>query len=224
MSGTYVVFLTACLRRISLSIWQSVSLPGQKRCTSARWWDRGMCLVDVKAKTCFAVPHSHHEKKSWHIFWAWLVEFLQKLLYSSCTPDRFVKGQCEICVGLHCQNAFENVKTLLCSAAVLSSLCMDKPFKIQVASQVGAAAILLQVKWNWQTCLLILQKVQFVSTLLFYKREGGTGSDLGASAVRNAGSGPAVVFTNHNPLTFLSSLRCPNQRLMLWSLFRHQTY
>ena len=30
---------------------------------------------------------------------------------------------------------------------------------------------------------------------------------------------PLVVYTDHNPLTFLHSLRCPNQRLMRWFLF-----
>lgn len=33
------------------------------------------------------------------------------------------------------------------------------------------------------------------------------------------GGAPLVVYTDHNPLTFLRSLRCPNQRLMRWSLF-----
>lgn len=33
------------------------------------------------------------------------------------------------------------------------------------------------------------------------------------------GSGPVVVYTDHNPLTFLNSLHCPNQRLIRWSLF-----
>lgn len=35
----------------------------------------------------------------------------------------------------------------------------------------------------------------------------------------SCGSGPVVVYTDHNPLTFLSSLRCANQRLVRWSLF-----
>ena len=35
------------------------------------------------------------------------------------------------------------------------------------------------------------------------------------------GSGltPLVVYTDHNPLTFLRSLQNPNQRLMRWALF-----
>lgn len=34
-----------------------------------------------------------------------------------------------------------------------------------------------------------------------------------------SGSAHAVVFTDHNPLTFLNSLQNPNQRLIRWSLF-----
>ncbi len=30
---------------------------------------------------------------------------------------------------------------------------------------------------------------------------------------------PTVVYTDHNPLTFLHSLQSPNQRLIRWSLF-----
>ncbi len=34
-----------------------------------------------------------------------------------------------------------------------------------------------------------------------------------------SGSAPVVVFIDHNPLTFLNSLQCPNQRLIWWLLF-----
>lgn len=34
-----------------------------------------------------------------------------------------------------------------------------------------------------------------------------------------SGSAPVVLFTDHNPLTFLNSLQCPNQRLFLRLLF-----
>jgi len=33
------------------------------------------------------------------------------------------------------------------------------------------------------------------------------------------GVSPLVVYTDHNPLTFLHSLQNPNQRLMRWCLF-----
>lgn len=35
----------------------------------------------------------------------------------------------------------------------------------------------------------------------------------------DSGSVPLVVYTDHNPITFLHSLRCPNRRLMRWVLF-----
>ncbi len=44
-----------------------------------------------------------------------------------------------------CQQAFDDVKLLLCSAPVLAAPCFDRAFLLQVdASQVGAGAVLLQ--------------------------------------------------------------------------------
>ncbi len=34
-----------------------------------------------------------------------------------------------------------------------------------------------------------------------------------------SGDGHVMVFTDHNPWTFLNLLQCPNQRLMQWALF-----
>jgi len=45
-----------------------------------------------------------------------------------------------------CQEAFEAIKALLCTAPVLSAPRFDRPFSLQVdASHVGAGAVLLQV-------------------------------------------------------------------------------
>lgn len=44
-----------------------------------------------------------------------------------------------------CQQAFENIKSLMCSSPVLIAPQFDKTFMLQVdASQVGAGAVLLQ--------------------------------------------------------------------------------
>ncbi|KAI3352072.1 hypothetical protein L3Q82_020890 [Scortum barcoo] len=40
----------------------------------------------------------------------------------------------------------------------------------------------------------------------------------------SSGVGPVVVYTDHNPLTFLCSLSCPNRRLMRWTLFLQSHY
>ena len=45
----------------------------------------------------------------------------------------------------HCQDAFDSVKTLLCSAPMLAAPQLDQPFKLHIdASDVGAGAVLLQ--------------------------------------------------------------------------------
>ena len=44
-----------------------------------------------------------------------------------------------------CQQAFDNVRTVLCSPPVLMAPCMNRPFALQVdASDVGAGAVLFQ--------------------------------------------------------------------------------
>lgn len=123
-----------------------------------------------------------------------------------------------------CQNAFENVKALLCCSPVLAAPCFDRPFILHVdASQVGAGAVLLQKDDQG-----VVRPVSFFSRKFnSYQRnysviEKETLSLILALQHFNVyvgGGGTTVVFTDHNPLTFLHSLRCPNQRLLRWSLF-----
>ncbi|KAL2080855.1 hypothetical protein ACEWY4_022708 [Coilia grayii] len=124
-----------------------------------------------------------------------------------------------------CQVAFDNVKMLLTSAPVLMAPRFDLPFQMQVdASNVGAGAVLLQQdeegverpvcffsrkfnrhQLNYSTIeketLAIIWGLQYFDVYL-----GG-------------GSVPVIVYSDHNPLTFLHSLKSPSQRLMRWALF-----
>lgn len=122
-----------------------------------------------------------------------------------------------------CQQASQNVKTLLCSDPVLVAPRMDKPFKLQVdASHVGAGAVLLQTdaagidrpvcyfskKFNkHQLNYSVVEKETLALVWALSHFHVYVGSGL-----------PIEVFTDHNPLTFLNSLKCPNQRLIRWSL------
>ena len=123
-----------------------------------------------------------------------------------------------------CDSAFSSAKALLCSAPVLAAPNFEKPFKLEVdASMVGAGAVLLQEddegvdrpvsffsrKFNpcqtrystiEQETLALLLALQFFEVY------------IGSSAV------PVMVFTDHNPLTFLKQMYNQNRRLMRWAL------
>lgn len=123
-----------------------------------------------------------------------------------------------------CQQAFENVKTLLCSHPVLSAPCFDRPFMVQAdASQVGAGAVLLQQDDQGVTkpvCFFSKKFNKHQSNYSVIEKEAlALIWALQHFEVYLSGSAPLVVYTDHNPLTFLLSLRCPNQRLVRWSLF-----
>ncbi|KAK0145445.1 Retrovirus-related Pol polyprotein from transposon 297 [Merluccius polli] len=123
-----------------------------------------------------------------------------------------------------CQAAFESAKALLCSAPVLAVPCFARPFKLEVdASACGAGAVLLQEdeqaidhpvcyfsrKFNkHQLNYSTIEKEALALLLALQYFEVYTGSS----------SQPVLVYTDHNPLTFLANMRNSNQRLMRWSL------
>lgn len=123
-----------------------------------------------------------------------------------------------------CQQAFENVKALLCACPVLAAPCFDRPFQVQVdASQVGAGAVLFQGGDDG-----VLRPVCFFSKKFNSYQSNYSVIEKEALAliwalqhfeVYLGGAAPIVVYTDHNPLTFLSSLKSPNQRLVRWALF-----
>ena len=123
-----------------------------------------------------------------------------------------------------CQAAFESAKALLCSAPVLAAPYFARPFKLEVdASACGAGAVLLQEdeqaidhpvcyfsrKFNkHQLNYSTIEKEALALLLALQYFEVYTGSS----------SQPVLVYTDHNPLTFLANMRNSNQRLMRWSL------
>lgn len=123
-----------------------------------------------------------------------------------------------------CQVAFEKVKALLCSAPVLAAPQLGVPFQLQVdASNVGAGAVLLQADGNGVLRPLSYFSRKFKPYQLHYSVIEKEALAL-IWALQHfdvyVGSGaPLVVYTDHNPLTFLRSLQNPNQRLMRWALF-----
>lgn len=124
-----------------------------------------------------------------------------------------------------CQQAFEAAKTVLCSAPVLAAPQMDQPFTLHVdASKVGAGAVLAQVDESGSECPVSFFSKKCNSHQLNYSIIEKEALAL-IWALKHfevyvgSGVGPLVVYTDHNPLTFLHSLQNPNQRLMRWCLF-----
>ncbi|KAL0150446.1 hypothetical protein M9458_054263 [Cirrhinus mrigala] len=124
----------------------------------------------------------------------------------------------------NCQRAFDNAKLLLSTAPVLVAPRWDRAFQIQVdASQVGAGAVLLQKDDDGVDRPVSFFSKKFNSYQLNYSTiEKETLALVWAlqhfDVYIGGGSMPVVVFSDHNPLTFLQSLRSPNQRLIRWAL------
>ena len=123
-----------------------------------------------------------------------------------------------------CQKSFDKLRAILKSVPVLLALSFDKEFKLAVdASDVGAGSVLLQEddngvyhpvcyfskrfnkhQRNYSTiekaCLSLILALQHFEVYL-------------ASSVT-----PTVIFSGHNPLTFIHKMKNKNQRLLRWSL------
>lgn len=123
-----------------------------------------------------------------------------------------------------CANAFAAAKDIMCNAPVLAAPDFTLPFQLQIdASATGVGAVLLQedpfgvdhpvcyfsrklskCQQNYSTIeketLALLMALQHFEVY------------VGGSCT------PVLVYTDHNPLTFLSRMCNSNQRLMRWSL------
>ena len=123
-----------------------------------------------------------------------------------------------------CQDAFDRLKAILKSTPVLLAPDFDKCFKLAVdASDVGIGAVLLQEDHNGidhpvcyfskkfnkhqknystieKECLALILAIQQFEVYL------------------TSSFSPIVVFSDHNPLSFLHKLKNENQRLLRWSL------
>ncbi|KAL2077768.1 hypothetical protein ACEWY4_027272 [Coilia grayii] len=124
-----------------------------------------------------------------------------------------------------CQKAFENVKMLLTTAPVLAAPRLDRECQLQVdASSVGAGAVLLQVDEEGVTHPVCYFSKKFNKHQACYSTIEKEALAL-VWALRHfevyveSGVQPLIVYSDHNPLTFLHTLQNPNQRLMRWALF-----
>ena len=123
-----------------------------------------------------------------------------------------------------CQQAFENLKNLLISAPVLQAPDVSKPFILHVdASDCGVGAVLLQRK----DVGIIHPVCYFSHKFKSYQKSYATvekealGIVLALEKFKvylTSSAHPIEVFTDHNPLTFLESVKFKNVRVLRWAL------
>ena len=136
-----------------------------------------------------------------------------------------LKAKAEYIWSSTCQNAFDSVKALLCSAPVLAAPRFDQPFKLHVdASNVGVGAVLLQENAAGIDCPVSFfsrkfNKHQYNYSVIEKEALALVWALQHFDVYVGSGVSSLTVFTDHNPLTFLKSLQNPNQRLMRWTLF-----
>ena len=124
-----------------------------------------------------------------------------------------------------CQLAFEQLKNILCSKPILAMPDLSKPFSIQVdACDTGIGAVLLQEDPETMN----LHPVSYYSYKLkphqrsyatVEKELLGIIMALQKYEVYFSTHLPVNIYTDHNPLTFLSRARLSNQRILRWSLY-----
>ena len=123
-----------------------------------------------------------------------------------------------------CQMAFEKIKRMLMCAPVLQTPNFAEQFHLQVdASEIGAGAVLLQKGGSG-----LLLPIAFMSTK--FKPHQKSYSTVEKEALSlllalekfaiyvSSPSHPVVVYTDHQPLQFVSKMRLKNARLTRWWL------
>ena len=123
-----------------------------------------------------------------------------------------------------CQASFDQLKLLLCNDPILMSPDFNKTFILQVdACDSGAGGVLLQESSDG-----VLHPVSYTSSKFKkHQRSYSTIEKETLSLVLSLqkfecylqGTREILVYTDHNPLTFIEKMKTHNQRLLRWALF-----
>lgn len=141
---------------------------------------------------------------------------MHKLLHSGFTLTELLQAKVKFVWSPESQLAFDNIKSLLYSSPILVAPCFNQPCVIHVdASQVGDGQGVVR-----PVCYFSKRFNQYQQNYSVIEKEAlSLVWALQHLNVYVGAGGPTVVYTDHNPLTFLSSLKYPKQRLTRWSLF-----
>lgn len=125
---------------------------------------------------------------------------------------------------VHCQAAVEKIKALLSSKPVLKAPDFEKPFVLHVdASDIASGAVLLQEENDKLLHPVCYHSEEFKAHQRNYSTiEKEALSLLSAVEKFDAYLGNSnqkiIIYSDHNPLTFVTKMRNKNQRLTRWWL------
>ena len=124
-----------------------------------------------------------------------------------------------------CENSFRQIKNLLCSKPVLSTPNPSKPFILQVdACDYGVGAVLLQENLETKS----LHPVSYFSSRLKKHQRSLSTVEKELLAIVQAlqkfevyfsTNNHVIIYSDHNPLTFLNRARNSNQKILRWALY-----
>ena len=178
----------------------------------------------VSAIAKYSVPANKKELQRFLGLVGYYCSFCKSFSTVAAPLTDLLKGKAKYVWSLSCQQAFENIKNVLCATPILAAPQMDNPFILHVdASDVGVGAVLSQ-KLSCPKDGGVERPVTFYSKKCNSFQRNYSVIEKETLALIwalqhfeiyiDSGSIPLVVYTDHNPITFLQSLHCPNHRLM----------
>ena len=176
--------------------------------------------VKVEGVTKFPIPTSRQELMCFLGMAGYYRKFCKSfLLVAEPLTCIFRKNQ-KFEWSTKCSEAFKRIKSLLMSAPVLVTPQFDKPFVLMVdASDLGVGAVLMQEDHHGVEHPIAYFSQKFNKSQQNYctsEKEIWHLYKLSNTSIFTYQL--LLIFTDHNPLTFLNRLRDKIQRLMRWSL------
>lgn len=111
-----------------------------------------------------------------------------------------LKGNARFVWSMSFKRAFQDIKSVFCSSPILAAPWVDQLFELLVdASDVGPEVVQLNYSVIEKETLALIWALHHFDVYV------GSSSAL-------------TVYTDHNSLTFLDSVHCPNCRLIRWML------
>lgn len=149
--------------------------------------------------------------------------FCPNLATIACPLTALLQKQTKFQWTEECQTAFETLKSLLCESPVLSSPNFQEPFELMVdASDKGAGAVLMQTKGTLRHPVAYFSKKFNKYEINYSTIEKEALALLWAlrhfEVYITTASTSTLVYTDHNPLTFVNRMKNHNRRLLSWSI------